>query len=225
MKQNEILKLDQQVPFTKHLQLNLKKVEEKDGAGIFSGYASTFGNLDRVQDKMMKGCFEKSITQNKGKWAVLFNHKNQIGINLSAHEDSHGLYVTSKIFIGDDDLPKSKEAWALIKAMSKEKVSMGLSIGGLVKKLKYVQNEDCKKSFWEIHEFEIVEHSVTPIPCNASAEIQSHKSFEEHLNQYQSKETEIKGLENKIKSLVLENKNLRLFCQNLTHAIKELNKS
>ena len=225
MKPNEVLDLEEKIPFTKHLQLNLKKVEEKDGAGIFSGYASTFGNLDRVRDKMMKGCFEKSIALSKGKWAVLFNHKNQIGINLAAHEDSHGLFVTSKIFIDNDDLPKSKEAWALIKAMGKEKVSMGLSIGGLVKKLKYVQDQDQKKSFWEIHEFDIIEHSVTPIPCNASAEIQSHKSFEEHLNQYKSKETEIKGLENKIESLVLENKNLRLFCENLTRAIKEINKS
>ena len=156
--------------------LTIKNIEkDKDGADLkITGYASTFDNLDSYGDIVKKGAFTKSIKESGGKWPVLLNHRDQIGMNIKGSEDKKGLYIESKIFSKVDDLPKAKEAVALIKKNAEYGVPIGLSIGGLLKKIKFIHEKNPEDGFpikMEIIEFDLKEHSVTPIPANMSARV------------------------------------------------------
>lgn len=143
--------------------------------GIIKGYASTFGNLDRHKDVMVKGCFQKTLQQTGGKMPVLYNHSKQIGINTKAYEDDKGLYVEAKIFKDSPDIQSAKEAWALIKANLESGTPMGLSVGGLIKEfdVSYVDG----RPQWNIKEMELLEYSVTPTPANPKASVLNNKEF------------------------------------------------
>ena len=155
------------------------KEYREDGDDIkVTGYASTFENIDSYGDIMKPGAFKESIKKTKGKWPVLLLHKEQIGANILAKEDQKGLYVESKIF-KSSDIPRAKEAIALIKKSFDYKIPMGLSIGGMVKKIKFIDDPDAKDGYkykYEIYEFQIREHSITPIPANMQALVMDEKS-------------------------------------------------
>lgn len=202
--------MQKNIAFKKSFSFDIKDVDTDKDSGIISGYASTFGNKDLVQDVMVKGCFQKTIASNKGRWPVLYNHQKQVGTNLEAREDAKGLFVISKIFKDFSEIPDAKEAWALIKANIKAGTQMGLSIGGLVKDYQY--NKDEKT--YEILEWDILEHSITATPCNQQANIEAHKNFENEASNFTK-------LEKSIEKLSLENKILNEFCLNLIKVLKK----
>ena len=172
-------KFQKSVPFVIKDVTKPGKHERKDVT--LKGYASTFGNTDRYKDVMIKGCFKKTIKETGGKWAVRLNHTDDVGINVFAREDDHGLYVESKLYTGEDALDDAEKAVTLIRNAVKYNHPMGLSIGGIVKKIAFVRDEDRPEdNHYEILEFEIVEHSITSTPANPQAEVTSIKDCFTH---------------------------------------------
>ena len=168
------IELTKPVHFNKAFAFEIKEAGNKEDNFFIKGYASTFDTVDRANDKMVKGCFKKSLESNNGQWPVKFEHKDIIGMNLMAKEDKKGLYVESDLF-NDSDLMKVKEVIALIKNCKKYKHKLGLSVGGVLKS--YGPVIENGSVVWEIKEFDVLEHSITGTPANPEAHIKSLDSI------------------------------------------------
>jgi len=73
-------------------------------AGMFTGYASVFGNIDSYGTVVDKGAFKKTIKDNKGQFPVLFFHDPTRPVGMtSVQEDGHGLLVDGKIDLNTSD--------------------------------------------------------------------------------------------------------------------------
>lgn len=106
-------------------------IKDIDGKkGIVSGYFSKFGNVDRHNDIMAKGCYAKSIAENgpqaKGRIAHLWSHSSYepIGKLQELNEDDFGLYFVSKIV----DSAKGRDVMAYYEAGIVNEHSVGFSI-------------------------------------------------------------------------------------------------
>jgi HK97 family phage prohead protease len=106
-------------------ELEIKAEEGSDDDRMVFGYASTFDTLDHHKDRMIKGCYEKSLKDDKQRALIrVLNQHNQsepIGKPSVLIEDSKGLYSgfpMTKASVGDDLL-----------IMVKEGVITGLSVG------------------------------------------------------------------------------------------------
>lgn len=76
--------------FKNHSICELKLDEEK---GIFSGYASTFGNVDLSNEIVVKGSFMESVSKGR-QFPLLYQHKSDLPIGLvEVQEDERGLYI------------------------------------------------------------------------------------------------------------------------------------
>ena len=162
--------LKKPIPFQKNCAFEIKEMQSDDTGYRVSGYASVFDVIDRVNDKMMKGCFDKTLKKTGGKWPVKMEHKDIIGFNMKAKVDKKGLYVESSLF-QDDGIPMAKTAMALVKNCKKFGHNLGLSVGGIVKEVALAFKDG--KFIGEIREFEVLEHSITGTPANPEAQIKS----------------------------------------------------
>lgn len=151
----------------KHLTVpfEMKQTGEDDNFYTFSGYGSTFGNVDHGGDMVLKGAFAKSIDK-ADKLPVLWQHNSQepLGIFTKLEEDSNGLYVEGKMpkddsFVRDRVFPQMK-----IGSIGK------MSIGYMVKESEWNGNVR------ELKELELVEISLVTFPMNPKAGITSVKS-------------------------------------------------
>ena len=77
----------------------MKSLDDSAGEGVFSGYASTFGNKDLQGDVIAKGAFAETLAKDYDGGAgipIHWNHQDGkptdiIGRTLSAVEDEKGL--------------------------------------------------------------------------------------------------------------------------------------
>lgn len=109
-------------PEAKTLALDLRGL----GAdGVFSGYASLFGETDLARDTVERGAFAASLAR-RGVMGVkmLWHHDpaEPIGLWSDIREDARGLAVTGRILT---DLARGREALVLLRAGAVD----GLSIG------------------------------------------------------------------------------------------------
>ena len=145
----------------KVFQLNLKNLEQEDRT--FSGYGSTFGNVDRVGDIVEKGAFAKSLEKHNEDGtmpAMLLHHDmhRPIGVWTKMAEDEHGLAVEGKLTEGVRD---ADEAYALLKDGALHSMSIGYRV---------VREEyDRKTGVNHLHEISLHELSLVTIPANAAA--------------------------------------------------------
>jgi HK97 family phage prohead protease len=145
----------------KVFQLNLKSLEQDDRT--FSGYGSTFGNVDRVGDIVEKGAFAKSLdthTADGTMPAMLLHHDmhRPIGVWTKMQEDTTGLAVEGKLTQGVRD---ADEAYALLKDGALHSMSIGYRV---------VREEyDRKSGINHLHEINLHELSLVTIPANAAA--------------------------------------------------------
>jgi HK97 family phage prohead protease len=106
----------------KFVTLELKTLTE---AGIFSGYASLFGEVDLGKDRVERGAFLKSLAR-RGAAGIrmLFQHdpSEPIGAWKTIREDARGLYVEGAL---SDGVARAREVHQLMKARALD----GLSIG------------------------------------------------------------------------------------------------
>lgn len=106
----------------KTLLFNLDEYDEEQG--VFSGYASIFGNVDDGGDIVEPGAFTKTIAEGVGRVKILALHNDTwlpIGKPVELREDSRGLYLKAKI----SDTSMGKD----IKVLLRDGVLNELSIG------------------------------------------------------------------------------------------------
>ena len=77
----------------------VKAEESESRVGVFTGYASVFGNVDSYGDVMVQGAFADTLKEWEGRKIPVFyghdltNPENNIGYVESAEEDDTGLLV------------------------------------------------------------------------------------------------------------------------------------
>ena len=137
--------------------------------GVFSGYASTFGNVDNGNDIVAKGAFTKSLAERPAtKVKLLSQHKTDepIGIFTEMFEDSKGLFVKGRLALGTQ---KGRETYELMKMGAID----GMSIGFRANPEKQTYNES--KRTRTLNEVQLLEISLVTFPMNERATVQSVK--------------------------------------------------
>lgn len=109
--------------------MNFKAVKFETKAisdDIFEGYASFFNNIDAYDDIIEKGAFRKTISENRSRIKVLWQHdaNEPIGLPIDMTEDDNGLYVKAKISMTDT----GKKAMTLIKDGVITEMSIGYDV-------------------------------------------------------------------------------------------------
>lgn len=159
----------------KVLQLEIKSLGEL-GHGVFSGYGSTFGNVDRVGDIVERGAFERTLETHKKNGtmpAMLIHHDmtRPIGRWIDMREDEHGLSVEGKLTTGVRD---ADEAYALLKDGAINSMSIGYKV--------IREDYDHRTGINHLHEVELHELSLVTIPANAAAIVGAVKDAEGNPN-------------------------------------------
>lgn len=158
-----------------------------------SGYAAIFGNVDKVRDVLVKGCFAKSI-QDRGpestandKIIMLWQHdrKEPIGKITVLKEDDRGLYFEAVI----DDVERGNQTLKQLESGTLNQFSIGYS---------YVWDNceyDSERDVLIVKEVILYEISVVSIGCNAETEYLGLKSEENPYNELKAEiESVCKGL-------------------------------
>lgn len=144
--------------------LREEKVNGADFA-FFEGYASTFGNIDRTADIVMRGAFKRCLERNKT-IKMLWQHKFDtiIGQFPMLVEDEMGLFVQGRINMGTE---KGREAYALLKAGDLDSMSIGYAV------ISDEYNRDLDVRM--LKELELYEISLVTEPANELARITAVK--------------------------------------------------
>ncbi|MGY1490729.1 HK97 family phage prohead protease [Methylobacillus pratensis] len=157
------------------LQLKRKqigfKADSVNDDGTFTGYGSVFGVLDSYREIVAPGAFKESLEKIKSTGdplPALWQHwgSEPIGGYDDLAEDDHGLKVQG--FLLKDEIPRAKEAYALMK----RRVVKGLSIGYYV--LEDSWNE--KDRIRTLQKLDLVEISIVTFPANEEALIDAVKT-------------------------------------------------
>lgn len=146
----------------------LKSMEE--GSGGFSGYASTFGNVDRAGDRIVRGAFAADLDRfiRDGWVAIGHNWMHQgVGYIAKAYEDEKGLYV-EVVFHSDPEAQKARQRMLERIAAGK---SVSMSIGFFIVDYKWVDGT------LEILKVRLEEVSIVNAPANEMAKVITAKSL------------------------------------------------
>ncbi|MDP3650896.1 MAG: HK97 family phage prohead protease [Rhodoferax sp.] len=147
------------------------EVKAVEDDGTFTGYVGVFNNVDQGGDVILPGAFTENLDAWKAKDSlppVLWQHRSgePLGPFLEMREDNIGLWVKGKLLI--DDIPRAKEARALLKA----KAIKGMSIG-------YASRDDSYDRVTGVRtlkKLDLWEGSIVTFPMNSMAGVNSVKS-------------------------------------------------
>jgi len=144
-----------------------KMADEDSEYAYFTGYGSTFGNIDQANDIVEMGAFRETIAV-KQKIPMLWQHdyKQPIGLFKNMREDSKGLFVEGEI---NKNTRVGMEAYSLLKQGALD----GLSIGFRAKEWAY----DTQKDIRLIKSVDLLEVSLVTFPCNMAATATDIKCF------------------------------------------------
>lgn len=164
------------IPKKPKVHMNIKhtacamQVKALSGDGVFTGYASVFGELDQQNEIVAKGAFARSLQQ----WrqqnnvpAMLWMHDptQPIGIWQSVREDANGLRVEGRLALRTQ---KGMEAYELLKMGA----LTGLSIGYRV----ISSRIDAKRKARVLTDVDLFEISLVTFPANEAARVSDVKS-------------------------------------------------
>ncbi len=155
-----------------HKQLPLAGIKTSGlGDGEFIGYASTFGNVDLVGDRVMPGAFAKSIDAigSGDVLPVLWEHvKNdprmQVGEIKSARETDEGLEIHVAL---DLDTETGRAAYKSVKARRSKALSIGYSV---------IDQQKSAEGVNELKSLNLMEVSIVSSPANPAALISEVKA-------------------------------------------------
>lgn len=151
----------------------VKAEESESSTGVFTGYASVFGNVDSYGDVMVQGAFADTLKEWEGrKIPVFYGHDltdpmNNIGYVESAEEDDTGLLV--KCVVDTEGPGNGPVVYKLLKEGRIDRMSFGF----------YVNDADHKDGKTYIKRVSLLEVSVVPAPANPEAAITDVKSKKE----------------------------------------------
>jgi len=136
--------------------------------GTFTGYGSTFGNVDQGGDVVIKGAFTKSLMM-RGAPAVkmLWQHdpSQPIGVWTGLSEDEQGLRAEGKLLTATT---KGRDVYEMMKAGAVD----GLSIGFMTKDAAYDKASGARL----LKQLDLREISVVTFPMNEQATIAAVKA-------------------------------------------------
>lgn len=181
------------------------EVKEITEAGIFSGYASVFGNVDAYGDMVMPGAFTKSLAEKKPALLWQHNSREPIGVWQNFKENEKGLFATGQLLV--DGVARAKEAYALLKAGALN----GLSIGYRLRNYEWEKIND--EEVCKLTEIDLWEVSLVTFPANdearisdvkeAISELESVRDVEGYLREAGLSRSEAKGIISQLKTLSL----------------------
>jgi len=139
-----------------------------DAEGVFSGYASLFGEEDLGRDIVMPGAFAASLKK-RGIAGIkmLFQHDpaQPIGVWKEIREDARGLFVRGQLMI---EVARAREVLALMRAGALDGLSIGFrTLRGRTEAVSGVRR---------LFEIDLWEISVVTFPMLADARIHSVKT-------------------------------------------------
>lgn len=150
----------------------VKNIDTEADHYIFKGYASTFGNTDLGQDKVIKGAFAKTLEEIKREGRtvpILWQHNTHEPVGVFSHlsEDDKGLYVEGKMpkddsFVRDRVLPQMK-----IGSIGRLSIGYGIKENGAV----------WKNGVHELKDLDLFETSLVTFPMNPKAVVIEVKSL------------------------------------------------
>lgn len=156
------------------------KMDQVTESGEFTGYASTFGEIDLGGDVIEKGAFKKTLRESRGKIPVLDHHdpSRQIGWNVEAREDERGLLVRGLL---DLNVRAARERHSLMKMAVRVGGRTGLSIGFRAIKEAPDQHDPAIR---RLREIQLFEYSVVTFPMNPEAGVTAIKARQDLLHQF-----------------------------------------
>jgi hypothetical protein len=182
-----------------HFQLSIKELHtmeylacpfffeiknQRDEEGVFSGYGSTFGNVDSYGDTVAPGAFAKTISDAKNgnaPWPAMLsqhggNDPTPVGIWTGMDEDEHGLKLKGKLAINNK---RGANIYALLKMKPRPALN-GLSIGYRVRDAENHRSgsgpNGAKRTLKQI---DLVECSIVTFPADQFARVASVKQWVE----------------------------------------------
>lgn len=139
-------------------------------AGLFEGYASTFGERDLGGDIVVAGAFAKSLKASGAKGVKMFadhDSRRRIGVWTDIAEDEKGLFVKGRLLLEKQD---GKDAYIDLK----EGVIDAMSIGYRTIDHSY----DGRRKARMLKEVKLMEISLLPFGMNENARVTGVKSLE-----------------------------------------------
>lgn len=163
----------------------LVELKASDGGHEFTGYCSTFGNVDLGGDVMMRGAFDATLTR-RARRRLLWQHdlSEPIGVEKSLKPDDRGLVGTWKIV----DTARGSDAYKLLKAGAVDSMSIGYKPEDVefddtgVRLLKSVDLLECSVVSLPMNEQALVTH-VKRAPSIVDAQLARDVPFEDVLAQ------------------------------------------
>ena len=139
-----------------------------EDVGEISGYAGVFNVVDGHGDVIVKGAFKNSINlfrESKKRPKFLWQHDAAVPIGVidDLFEDDYGLFIRGHLLT---DIPKAKEAYALVK----NNAINGFSIGYRIK------NKYKKGGIQYLTDIDLLEISIVTFPACEQAIIRNQKS-------------------------------------------------
>jgi len=140
----------------------------RDGRTV-EGYASTFGNVDAVNDVVVSGAYKRTLQHRMDRIKVLRDHEHPIGKPIEAYEDTKGLYTRSHI----SDTQLGNETLTLLR----DGVLDRMSIGYEPVTKEFGQHEG--KQVRYLKEIKLHEWSIVTFPANEAAVVTGVKALED----------------------------------------------
>ena len=173
----------------RHKEFPTKEYTYDGESRTISGYAAIFGNIDKVRDRLVKGCFANSILERgpqsgaNDKILLLWQHdmSEPIGRITVLREDDKGLYFEAVI----DDIETGDRALKQLESGTLNQFSIGYNY--VWEKCDWDDEDACLV----VKEVKLYEISVVSIGCNGETEYLGLKSQEDMEQAYAELEREI----------------------------------
>lgn len=148
------------------------KAEEVTDAGVFTGYASVFGNKDLGGDIVLPGAFKQTLFHHKGKFPLLADHKptlsDRLGV-VEASEDARGLMVKGYFNL---EKQKAREVYSDLKQAQEHGLGLGMSFGYDAVKHDFDRDKGARL----LKEIKLYEVTLTQFPMNEAAGVVAVKA-------------------------------------------------
>lgn len=146
--------------------ISLKDLNANTEDGTFEGYGATFGNVDLVNDVIVKGAFSRHIQENGTLVKLLYQHDREKVIGVAyVTEDERGLKVKGEI---NQDVQLGKE----VRSLMKQGALDSMSIGYVKRDYQY---DDAGNRI--LKDLELREISIVTFPANPLAQVTNVKSI------------------------------------------------
>lgn len=187
----------------KTMPFQIQEVKADAGALEFSGYASTFGNVDHHNDLIEQGAFAKTLQEweasGKKRVKVLWQHDTwqPMGLPIEMYEDTKGLFVRSRV----SDTAENRDRMAYMRDGVVDKMSIGFEL------IKSIRDE--QSGLRRIQEIKLWEFSPVTFPANDMASIDDVKRMIKSMRNTDVSSAELVSLLEEIKSLFVKSEPLK----------------